>query len=1550
MPVMAVMLSVAVSAAPPAEKRILPFSPVAERAADGLEIRYAKLPVASPFTTEADFALPFESNIKTLPAAPGTPAKAPARAVNLPLTLPTFNFMPLYDTNWTSGYDFSLCSFDPNTGTVTKLAGGDSFYGADLGIKAGNTIYTSVPLSNGATYRFSVSATDFSVTSTTVNNNKVQALSAAYDETSSTIYICRLTDDKSSFVFTTFDPATGTPGAVIADWGTEGLSAMGITRQGQLVGVSNSGNFYTVDKATGTRTLVKAYSDMAASYNCSGCCDLSRNIFYYAYFGGVGTSVLYAFDIESGERQSICTIPRSIEAQGLYIAAAPFDASMPADPKDLEVSFTDDSLMGTVSFTMPATTYDGTVPPADARVTYQVFFNGQLTLSGETPYGEHVSLPVTVASRGQYNVELKVSNEAGFGDALTHDLYIGYDDMTDIATVTMNMSDTQFDVSWTPVTPVHGGFYRPSDISYDVVRYPDGLKVAEGTTANSVVVPIASDLPDGVYSFGVTAHFYNPDTKAPDTKAEVLSGARVRGAYNVPFTYTLDNPREAYQIFTSENANRDGASWAFSTGGAIMQYNDSDPTIGMDDWLFSMPVRLYAGNIYTVKIGAFAGNGQYPERFNVKAGTGASSGEMTIDVIPATVVTDNITATGSFIVPADGIYYIGIHACSDPDTYYLGIGSIAMEVAGTSAAPGMPTDLSLQAVYEGNLEQAHITFKAPDVTAEGKTLQSIDRIDIMRNGDVVTSISSPAPGSAQEFLDNITVRGTQQYQIQAYNAAGAGMPAAGSVFVGYAATEGVKKINTAIVPDQDNTVKLWWDPITHDLNGRYINRTMWYQPNVIFPNTAQSTAGNGIYSSPGFTHADIHLKYAQLNADYDAEKNDQFFVRYYLSNYYYEGTGLWEGPTHGGTTIPFSEYVPVGKPYTLPMAESFADGATHYEMFLTDHGTDGDFTIAKQTSTPSAQAYDEDGYMLVFRPKYIGDRATLITGRVSFSETVIPRLTFYYYAVPGSNDMIRIGAGLSSDDMATLASFRVGETGLNCWQKASVDLSKYRNSTVLIGIGAECVSGTGLVLIDKIEITDPDEDNLAVGEIQTVGAARAGRELTLTSTVTNNGHNDMGAYTATLTANGEAAGTFTGKALAQGETEQAAFRFMPAVTHDEGITFVITVEAAGDANPDDNTASAKVEVSMPGYPAVTDLAAEISDETDVTLSWTRPSGIGDVAEITTDGVESYVAFSTGLPGSELGENDYIGAWSTVDADRQPTTQIANTDFANNRGTGGSSSPKAWMVFNIDKANVSAAYREGLTPHAGSQCFICPAADPADDVKGNDDWLISPLLSGRAQTVTFFAKAISDAYGQERFEVLYSTGSLDPADFVSIASASVGAAWQAQSAQLPEGALRFAVRCVSYDAWALLVDDITYEAGADVSLQLAGYNVYRDKKLLSAEPQQEGTFSDPGLEKNVYSYHVTAVYNLGESALSNKAVADLVAAGADTATVTGVTASVHGCTITVSGADGLRVAIAAADGKVIAVETGRPSGNSFTVAPGVYLVSAGRTTFKLLARR
>ncbi len=179
-------------------------------------------------------------------------------------------------------------------------------------------------------------------------------------------------------------------------------------------------------------------------------------------------------------------------------------------------------------------------------------------------------------------------------------------------------------------------------------------------------------------------------------------------------------------------------------------------------------------------------------------------------------------------------------------------------------------------------------------------------------------------------------------------------------------------------------------------------------------------------------------------------------------------------------------------------------------------------------------------------------------------------------------------------------------------------------------------------------------------------------------------------------------------------------------------------------------------------------------------------------------------------------------WTLVDNDLSQTYGIENTEFDN------AGLPMAYMVFN--PASTTPAITEaGFMASSGSK-YLASFASMTPD---NDDWLISRAFTIDAEaSLSFMAKSITDSYGLERFNVLVSNGSTDLNDFTVISGDTYVEAplsWNSYTYDLNAYAgqtVRFAIQCVSSDAFIFMIDDIEVLApnGTPISsddVELAG---------------------------------------------------------------------------------------------------------------------------------
>jgi hypothetical protein len=269
------------------------------------------------------------------------------------------------------------------------------------------------------------------------------------------------------------------------------------------------------------------------------------------------------------------------------------------------------------------------------------------------------------------------------------------------------------------------------------------------------------------------------------------------------------------------------------------------------------------------------------------------------------------------------------------------------------------------------------------------------------------------------------------------------------------------------------------------------------------------------------------------------------------------------------------------------------------------------------------------------------------------------------------------------------------------------------------------------------------------------------------------------------------------------------------------------------------------------------------------------------------------------------------------------------------------SKMAYIVFDAGYSSIAGSdYAASYKALTGNKYM---ASFAAMNVESNDDWMISPILSGDSQTISFYARSYTTQYGNETFQVLYSTTGTDRDDFTLVKEVTdTPNVWTYYEADLPEGATHFAIRCTSADCFIFMVDDVTYIPGRE-EVELLGYNIYQDKVKLNDTPitTTEVAYNFDGA---THSYLATVVYDKGESRVSNEVVLD--PSGIDSALDDSIRISSSKGLLTIRGAAGRLITIATADGKVVYRAKGAEQTEIY-LETGIYLVKVAERLVKII---
>ncbi|MFA8298786.1 MAG: choice-of-anchor J domain-containing protein [Hyphomicrobiales bacterium] len=207
----------------------------------------------------------------------------------------------------------------------------------------------------------------------------------------------------------------------------------------------------------------------------------------------------------------------------------------------------------------------------------------------------------------------------------------------------------------------------------------------------------------------------------------------------------------------------------------------------------------------------------------------------------------------------------------------------------------------------------------------------------------------------------------------------------------------------------------------------------------------------------------------------------------------------------------------------------------------------------------------------------------------------------------------------------------------------------------------------------------------------------------------------------------------------------------------------------------------------------------------------------------------------------------FGDWVLVDVD-DTTTYTFAISFPNE------GKRMAYIIMNPLEVNPPVPSWDAPS---GNKFATCIAAQ--SDVGGsNDDWMISPEITlGENDVLSFFARSQSEWSGLEKFQVYISeTASTDLDSFVDITGAEAGyiepplEPWTKYQFELDKYAnkkIRFAIRCISFNATFFMVDDVQVAPMPTVpSCQL-------NENFWHADTLRSGSKKETGLRFSISNY-------------------------------------------------------------------------------------------------
>lgn len=1421
----------------------------------------------------------------------------------------------IFADNWTSDHQpVGVYSFAKNDGsTVKEVAIGEDYIVTGGGVFASDRYHYVSYMSFMGMILAQLYTVDFNTWEVerciNVNVGSV-AQDMAYDPTTGNAYGCFMNDNADGWVFGYLNLETGER-THLKDLDLIILS-VGVTSKGDVYGVGIDGILYKFDKHTGDR---KAVGDTGRRpvYSASGCFDLQTDTFYWECIESDAKARLYTIDLGTGAATYLTDIANNTEFSGMFIPMPDAADDAPAKAEEISAEFNGAALEGYASFTMPSMTF-GSSRPLTGELTYVLLLNEQEYARGTAAPGERVSVPVKVMDAGTYRLAVTVENACGTSPVTQTEIWIGGDTPLPVSDLTLrrNASTGLMTLTWSaPAGSVHDGFFDPELTTYDVVRHPGGEKVA--TDLEETI--FTETIPDGedfiLYQYEVTPRS-NGITGVSEFSNRV--GA---GVCDTPYFNAIDSDTD-FDALIVENTNGDDHTWKYDDihTAARCQYSNADNyKMPMDDWIFTPAIRLQSGRMYRLAADLSC-YGDYSERAEFAIGTEPDSKAMKTVMEPVTVKNPDPKCHEVYAtVETEGKYHFGIHGCSPADRMYLYVDNICVEEGPLVGTPGSVTELSIRPAEQGLLS-ATLTFKAPVITVDGAELTSISNIDIYRGADKIHSIINPAPGETLTYVDGDAKQSDNVYRIVCVNGKGEGYSVEKSVYVGH--DRPGLPVNVRAHEENGNAVITWEAPKTGESGGYFDPSAVTYT--VLRANDEKELA-------VGLTE----LTFTDENPPLGGFRQE--FFQYYV--YAQSPAGYGYGQV--------SNTVSIGEPYGLPFVESFPGGHITkgpWDVRL-DEYSEATWKVASEGTAPSCTAFDGDEGLLTFNPGDTEDsEGTLVSSKISIADAADPVVEFRYYSTTMEDCRIYVEVSADDADFVRIGTVNFEDSKGEGWQKAQFRLDAFSGAKAIqISLTPKCPEGIANVHIDAISVKDNYEYNLSARSISAPQRMMVGENSKVTFTVENTGRKTAKDYTLELLRDGKPVQTLEGATTLPDSSRDYVFEVTPKNIWSDRTVWTARIIWEKDLFEGDNTsAEAVTELTRPNYPAVNDLTGKLTDGGDVSLEWSEPT-IGTAGgEKTLDDVEQYESFSI----------NGFGDWAVRDYDGASTFGI-NDNMGGMLQYPNAGTPMAFMVFNPEALGINTIDGMGKptewAPHSGEHVFASFSSTSGK----NDDWLISPLLPGIEQEISFWVKSVTDAYGYEKFEVYYSTTGIEKSDFKRIGDIRTApVVWYEEKVTLPAGTRYFAIRCISEDAYIFMLDDLSFYASSSYTgeLSLVGYNVYRDDECLTDEPMMEMEYIDTPTDCGSHRYAVTVVYDKGESAYSNivdidlSAISQIEAAGVRVVAAKG--------RLTVIGADGKAVKVFTTDGMTVTSFIG--NGNDEILLPAdVYVVTVDKTPVKAIVR-
>ncbi len=334
--------------------------------------------------------------------------------------------------------------------------------------------------------------------------------------------------------------------------------------------------------------------------------------------------------------------------------------------------------------TLPSTSYNGQ-QLNDENLTVIVEEDGIELLRGQAKPGSEYLSDVLTLSNDMHNVTVRVENAAGSGPAVKRSFYVGYDVPDACSNIVLTADGLETTLTWdAPVNGMHGAPINSEGLTYNIIRWPYEIPVAEGVGKRIFKESHPSDMTR--YTYAVV-----PVDGTREGKSAFSNNIIVGTPLDPPYGGIFKQVADMYNYYTILDINKDRCTWNYDKNTASAYY-DYSMYNDADDWLISPPVNYKAGKEYVLKFKAYSSLNTYLESMEVRFGdakTPEGQHRLLLD-IPAVPSVDEDHPVTQYEVPfsvdKDGVYYYSFHANTERYHEFLFIFDIKVAEKENSSA------------------------------------------------------------------------------------------------------------------------------------------------------------------------------------------------------------------------------------------------------------------------------------------------------------------------------------------------------------------------------------------------------------------------------------------------------------------------------------------------------------------------------------------------------------------------------------------------------------------------------------------------------------------------------------------------------------------------------------------------------------------------------------------------------------------------------------------------------------------------------------------------